>query len=58
MRILFGNLWRISEGRAPFNTTIANNVPAFIREEDWTSGSLDLNPLIYELWDTLEQNTR
>ncbi len=29
---------------------LANNVPTFIRAEDRTSGSLDLNRLDYELW--------
>ncbi len=35
---------------------LANNVPAFICVEVWTSGSPDLNPLDYELWDILESN--
>ncbi len=35
---------------------LANNVPAFMQTEDWTSGSPDLNILNYELWNILEQN--
>lgn len=34
---------------------LENNVPAFIRAEDWPSGSPDLNPLDYCLWSLLEQ---
>jgi len=32
----------------------ARNVPAFVRAEDWPSGSPDLNPLDYKLWAVLE----
>ncbi len=33
-----------------------HNVPAFLKVEDYTSVSSDLNPFDYELWDILEQN--
>ncbi len=35
---------------------LVNNIPAFFRAEDWTSGSPDLNLFDYELWDILGQN--
>ncbi|CAH1968545.1 unnamed protein product [Acanthoscelides obtectus] len=34
---------------------LESNVPEFIAAEDWPSGSPDLNPLDYKLWDLLEQ---
>ncbi len=36
-------------------TWLENNVPNCIRHEDWTSGSPDLNPLDYNLWNVLEE---
>ena len=33
---------------------LRRHVPTFISAEDWTSGSLDLNPLDYKLWAVLE----
>jgi hypothetical protein len=33
---------------------LRRNVPAFIREKDWPSGSPDLNPRDYKLWAVLE----
>lgn len=34
---------------------LQDNIPGFIAASDWPSGSPDLNPLDYELWDILEQ---
>ncbi len=33
---------------------LQRNAPHFIAAEDWTSGSVDLNPLDYSLWTQLE----
>ncbi len=34
---------------------LENNIPNFIRHEDWPSGSPDLNPLDYNLWNIFEE---
>jgi len=34
---------------------LRDNLPAFIAAEDWTSGSPDLNPLDYALWQKIEE---
>lgn len=34
---------------------LENSVPEFIRVFDWLSGSPDLNPLDYRLWQILEE---
>ena len=56
-----GQHWVFQQDAAPAHkakTTQAwleRNVPEFIRAEEWTSGSPDLNPLDYNAWDMLEQ---
>ncbi len=34
---------------------LEKNIPNFIRKEDWTSRSPNLNPLDYEMWEKLEK---
>lgn len=58
---LFNNeAWTFQQDSAPGHkakTTqkwLEENVPDFIRAEDWPSSSPDLNPLDYELWSVLE----
>ena len=31
------------------------NVPSYIRKEDWSPNSCDLNPLDYAIWDMMEK---
>lgn len=53
--------WVFQQDSAPAHkakTTQAwlqNNVPCFIAHQDWPSGSPDLNPLDYGLWNILEE---
>lgn len=56
-----GKEWVFQQGSAPAHkakTTqewLRREVPAFIADEDWPSGSPDLNPLEYRLWSVLEE---
>lgn len=56
-----GEHWSFQQDSAPAHKAkmnqkwCADNLPDFIATEDWPSGSPDLNPLDYRLWDYLEQ---
>lgn len=59
---LFNNEeWTFQQDSAPAHKArrvqqwLKDNVPSFIAAEDWPSGSPDLNPLDYKLWDILEK---
>ena len=41
----------ISTGTSYLN----ENVPDYIRKENWPPNSCDLNPLDYEIWDMMEE---
>lgn len=55
-----GQHWVFQQDSAPAHKAkstqewLRNNIPAFIAQEDWPSGSPDLNPLDYALWTELE----
>lgn len=55
--------WSFQQDSAPGHKAkstqkwLEENVPDFIKAEDWPSSSPDLNPLDYELWSVLEQMT-
>lgn len=55
-----GQHWVFQQDSAPAHKAkstqdwLRTNVPAFIKSEDWPSGSPDLNPLDYKLWSELE----
>lgn len=58
---LFLNIpWTFQQDSAPDHkarttqTWLADNVPDFIKADDWPSSSPDLNPLDYKLWSVLE----
>ncbi len=59
--LFHGEHWVFQQDSAPSHkakTTqkwLEENVPDFIAESEWTSGSPDLNPLDYELWEVLEE---
>lgn len=54
------DFWIFQQDSAPAHKArriqqwLRDNVPEFIAAEDWPSGSPDLNPLDYKLWDVLE----
>ncbi len=57
-----GQHWTFQQDSGPacksecWQEWLANNIPALIWVEDWTSGSSDLNYLDYKLWDIVEWN--
>ena len=61
---LFENInnWCFQQDSAPahkarrIQTWLTANVPDFISTNDWPSGSPDLNPLDYSLWNKLEEH--
>lgn len=58
--LFHGEHWVYQQDSAPSHKAksmqewLENNVPDFISHQEWTSGSPDLNPLDYSLWDILE----
>lgn len=59
--LFFNKYWIFQQDSAPAHkarTTqrwLKDNLPDFIAFEDWPSGSPDLNPLDYRLWEVLEE---
>jgi len=55
-----GQKWVFQQDSAPAHKAemtqewLRRNVPDFISDKDWPSGSPDLNPLAYKLWAFLE----